>query len=247
MNGMNHRSLTINGMENDILRYVIDHDIQPGERVPSLDELSKELRVSVGKLREQLEVAREMGIVEVRPKLGVTVKEYSFMPAVRWSLVYALARDHADFEDFSNLRNHVEFAYFFEAVAQLTEEDHAALREIVRQAWAKLGAEPIHIPHAEHRALHLTIFSRLQNPFVIGLLESYWEAYEAVGLSVYSDYEYLREVWRYHEGVVNNIITGDNDEAYRLLVEHSRLLQHHGNLKQPILQRRGRKEIRNEK
>ena len=230
MNGTNHRSLTISGLDNDILRYITERDIQPGERIPSLGELSKELRVGIGKLREQLEVAREMGIVEVRPKIGVTVKEYSFMPAVRWSLVYALARNHADFEDFSNLRNHVEFAYFFEAVAQLVEEDHAALREIVREAWAKLGADPIRIPHAEHRALHITIFSRLQNPFVTGILESYWEAYEAVGLSVYSDYEYLREVWRYHEGVVNNIIKGDNDEAYRLLVEHSRLLQHHGNL-----------------
>ena len=64
-------------------------------------------------------------------------------------------------------------------------------------------------PHAEHRALHLTIFRRLNNPFVRGLLEAYWEAYEAVGLSLYSDFHYLREVWTYHDQIVAAITAGD--------------------------------------
>ena len=45
--------------------------------------------------------------------------------------------------------------------------------------------------------------------FVKGLLEAYWEAYEAVGLSLFSDYYYLREVWTYHQGIVDAILAGD--------------------------------------
>lgn len=226
------RAEMLGRMDSDLLRYIVQRGVQPGERLPALEDLGKQLGVSVGKLREQLEVARDLGIVDVRPRVGVTVRDYSFLPAVRWSLLFALARGHADFDSFSNLRNHVEFAYFFEAVAALTDAEHARLREIVQTAWSKLRATPVRIPHAEHRELHMTVYSRLNNPFVSGLLEAYWEAYEAVGLSVYSDYGYLREVWRYHEGIVENIISGDRDEAYRLLVAHTRLLQHRADLPQ---------------
>ena len=226
------RAVMLERLDSDLLRYIVERDVQPGERLPALEDLGRQLGVSVGKLREQLEVARDLGIVDVRPRVGVTVRDYSFLPAVRWSLLFALARGHADFDSFSNLRNHVEFAYFFEAVATLTDVEHARLRDIVRAAWAKLRASPIRIPQVEHRELHMTMFSRLGNPFVAGLLEAYWDAYEAIGLSMYSDYEYLREVWRYHEGIVENIISGDRDEAYRLLVAHTPLLQHRADLSQ---------------
>jgi hypothetical protein len=39
----------------------------------------------------------------------------------------------------------------------------------------------------------------------VGLLEAYWDAYEAVELNTYADYAYLQEVWRYHERIVEAI------------------------------------------
>ena len=65
-------------------------------------------------------------------------------------------------------------------------------------AQLKLSQDRIQIPHPEHRAFHLTIYSRLHNPFVLGLLEAYWDGYEAVELNTYADYGYLQEVWSYH-------------------------------------------------
>ncbi|MBI4770561.1 MAG: FadR family transcriptional regulator [Chloroflexi bacterium] len=213
-------------LDSDLLRYIVAHGFRPGARLPSLEELSAELKSSIGKLREQLEVARSLGIVEVRPRTGIRLTEYSFLPAVRFSLLYALAGDPSQFQAFGALRNHLEASFWHEAVALLTADDHAHLRELVRLAWVKLDGQPIQIPHAEHRELHLTIFRRLDNPFVKGLLEAYWEAYEAVGLSLYSDYHYLREVWTYHEGIVNALTAGDVDQGYRLLVEHTTLLRY---------------------
>lgn len=213
-------------LESDLLRYVVENGLKPGDRLPSLDELSSKLELSTGKLREQLEVARVVGLMDVRPRTGIRLAEYDFLPAVRYSLLYALASGAASFEAFSTLRNHLESAFWYEAVATLTAEDLTHLQNLVRQAWAKLNGDPIHIPHAEHRALHLTIFSRLQNPFVKGLLEAYWEGYEAAGLSVYSDYQYLREVWTYHEGIVNAIASENFEEGHRLLAQHTTLLRH---------------------
>jgi DNA-binding FadR family transcriptional regulator len=213
-------------LNSDLLRYIVASRKRPGEFLPSLEVLSKELGISPGKLREQLEVARTLGLVEVRPRTGIRLAEYSFLPAVRFSVMYALAGEPALFDAFGQLRSQVEASFWHEAVALLTPADLTHLRDLMALAWAKLDGQPIQIPHAEHRALHLTIFRRLDNPFVKGLLEAYWEAYEAVGLSLFSDYYYLREVWTYHQGIVDALIAGDLDEGHRLLVLHTSLLRH---------------------
>lgn len=218
--------MLLDKLDSDLLRYIVARGFKPGDRLPPLEELSGELKISIGKLREQLEVARSLRLVEVRPQTGIRLTEYSFLPAIRLTLIYALARDPAQFEAFGVLRNHIEAGFWHEAVTLLTAEDQAELRELVRRAWDKLNGPPIQIPHAEHRDLHLTIFRRLENPFVKGLLEAYWEAYEAVGLNVYSDYQYLREVWTYHAAIVDAITDGNLDKGYELLVKHTSLLRY---------------------
>jgi DNA-binding FadR family transcriptional regulator len=107
----------------------------------------------------------------------------------------------------------------------LRPEDVDRLERLVAQAWEKLRGSPIQIPHAEHKALHLTVFSRLPNQLVRALIEAYWEAYEAVGLSLFADYAYLREVWTYHEVMVTSIRAGDYEAGLQALVRHTGLLR----------------------
>jgi len=206
------------------LQYLAKQCRQDSGRLPALTELSQELGVSVATLREQLEVARALGLVEVRPKTGIRSLPYSFQPAVRQSLAYALAINPENFQYFSDLRNHIESVYWYQAVSCLTEQDRLRLRQLVREAVEKLNGSPIQIPHNEHRELHLSIFRRLNNPFVLGILEAYWEAYEQVGLSVYSDYEYVKNVWKYHEKMVDAICTGDFSSGHFALIEHLNLI-----------------------
>ncbi len=196
------------------------------DRVPSLTDLSKEQGVSITSLREQLEVAKALGLVEVRPRTGIRRLPYSFAPAVYESLAYAIACDRAHFDEFAQLRKEVEKAFWRQAVTKLTKADHAALQELIERAWAKLHDTPIHLPHEEHRQLHLTIFSRLENPFVVGILEAYWDAYEDVGLNRYEALDYLEEVWQYHRKMVEAIQSGEIETSYKLMVEHMDLIAH---------------------
>jgi DNA-binding FadR family transcriptional regulator len=163
--------------------------------------------------------------VEVRPRLGTRRRAYSFTPAVRQSLRYALALDDVHFRKYSELRNHIEAAFWYEAVEKLTEADHRELQALVRRAWVKLSGSPIQVPHEEHRNLHLLIYRRLENPFVTGILEAYWDAYETVGLNVFAGgYEYLQEVWHYHQEMVESICKGDYKAGYEALIAHTDLL-----------------------
>jgi len=208
----------------EFLRYLAAHEEAEGG-LPALAELSRGLGISVAALREQLEVARALGLVEVKPRTGTRRLPFSFTPAVRQSLGYALALNDGHFQKFSELRNHIEAAYWDEAVRKLTEEDRQELTVLIQRASEKLRRKPVQVPHEEHRSLHLLIYSRLSNPFVTGILEAYWDAYEAVGLNMYAgSIDYLNEVWGYHSRMVESICNGNYEAGRRALMEHVDLL-----------------------
>ena len=208
----------------EFLRYLAAHP-EAENGIPSLSGLSRELGISLAALREQLEVARALGLVDVKPRTGTRRRAFSFTPAVRQSLTYALALNDDHFDKFAELRNHLELGFWDEATRKLTDEDKVALKALVARAREKLNAATVQVPHEEHRLLHLLIFRRLDNPFVTGLLEAYWDMYEAVGLNLYSgDIAYLNEVWDYHARMVDRVCAGDYAGGREALVAHMGLL-----------------------
>lgn len=221
------RERTVSDSLSEFLRYLAQHEDINGQRLPALTDLSHELGVSMASLREQLEVARALGLVEVRPRTGTKRLPYSFAPAVRQSLRYALLLSNENFRKYSELRNHIEGAYWFEAVQLLSEDDKQELQHLLIHAKEKLNGNPIQIPHEEHRNLHMVIYQRLENPFVTGLLEAYWDAYEAIGLNVFTGgLSYLEEVWEYHTQMVQAICDDDYEAGYQALIQHTDLLYH---------------------
>ncbi len=200
--------------------------MQPGERLPTIPELSDELGVSVSKIREELSVVRTLGLVQIKPRTGTQVQEFCFGPAATLSVLYALGMDRAKFYHFSKLRNNIELGFWHEAVQQLCPEDITYLRELVARARHMLTCIPVEVPFQEHRNLHLTFFKHLDNSFVQGLLEAYWAAYKAFGLALYADLSYHRAVWDYHERMVECVAEGDFDGGHRALREHMALLRY---------------------
>lgn len=211
-------------LDSDFLKYLIEHHVNPGDRLPTLNEIGEDMGVSVGALREQVAVARGMGFVSVRPRVGIQRECFDFAEAILPAVLFGLATGETRFAQLSQLRRVIETSFWDEAVVLLTAEDKVALRQLVEQAWAKLCGEPIHIPKPEHRALHLRIFGRLDNPFVQGLLVAYWDAYDAIELTRFVRYQYWVDVWNYHEQIVDALCVDDFVRGRRLLDEHFSLL-----------------------
>ena len=209
--------MRLNKLDSNFLRYLIDTQVAPGERLPTLNQIGQELGVSVGKLREQLEIARSLGLVSVRPRVGIVREPFDFSQAVLASVLFGLGTGEAQFKQFSDLRQAIEIDFWETAVRELTPEDKKQLQMLVEKAWAKLKGSPIHVPNEEHRQLHLTIFCRLENPFVQGMLAAYWDAYEASELTRFSPYDYWLEVWEYHEKIVEAIVQDDFASGLLLL------------------------------
>lgn len=212
-------------LDSSFLKYLIDSDVAAGQRLPALNDISREMGISVGKLREQMEIARGMGLVSARPRLGVQREPFDFSQILVDGVLFGLASGEANFEQFSQLRQVVEAGFWDAAVLLLTPADKQHLLDLVAKAWDKLLGEPIHIPNSEHRDLHLTIFNRLDNPFIQGILSTYWDLYEASEWTRFVRYAYWIEVWTYHEKIVNALCNNDFELGRQLLVEHFSLLK----------------------
>lgn len=209
---------------NQFLQYLAGEENIEGCRLPSLTELSKTTNTSIPILREQLEVARAFGFVDVKPKTGIRKNKYRFAPAVTASLGYAIREDRGLFDKFADVRKHIESAYFEEAATLLTKEDLASLDLLITTARDKLLSKPVELPFHEHRDFHLLMYSRLNNPFVTGLLEAYWQMYEDAGLNRYTDLNYQIRVWDYHEKIIETIRNGEFSNSKKTLLEHMILL-----------------------
>lgn len=217
--------MPFNKRDAPFLNYLVQKQLKPGEKLPKLSDISDELGISVGKLREQLEMARHLGLVSARPRVGIQREPFDFSTVILNAVLFSIDTGEGSFAQFSQLRQGLEVSLWLDAVQLLTEEDKEELKQLIERAWQKLGGKPIHIPNQEHRQFHLKIFSRLDNPYVQGILETYWDAYEASELTRFSSLAYWVDVWNYHENIVKAICAGEFEEGRQLLVEHFSLLR----------------------
>lgn len=208
----------------ELLKYLSSIPEGGEQRIPPLSELSKQLGISVASLREQLEVARLLGIVEIKPKAGIHKTAYSLKPAIAASLTYAVEGNTTVFSHLANLRKHLEAAYFIEAVQQLSTSDVDHLANVVKRAQEKIRCIPPQLPNVEHRELHMGIYKRLSNPFVLNILEVYWDLYRATGLEIYTEMTYMDRVWQYHQRIVDAIRQGNPSLGLQNLIEHMDLI-----------------------
>lgn len=209
----------------ELLRYLAALPDDGNGRIPTLAELSQKLGISTATLREQLEVARMMGIVEVRPKTGIRKVNYSFRPATSTNLAYAMLENPLSFNDFADLRKHLEAAYFVEAAQALTSADLEVLDKIVARAFEKIHPGYLQAPYAEHHEFHLFMYRHIQNVFVKGILEAYWEIYRSSGLELYADVHYLTRIWQYHARILELIRKKDFAQGLTILLEHMDLVK----------------------
>jgi DNA-binding FadR family transcriptional regulator len=223
------RYMSADILSHSIMRYLIDEELVEarGEpsRLPSLGQLAKELGVSRGKLREDMITAQAYGVIEMRPGDGTYIRPFSFYTAIKPLVLYSIACSSHNFDRFYRLRAKLEVAFWNDAVTALGQTQLNELFCILDCAERKLGGTPIEIPHREHRKFHTLLFSRLDNPFAVGLLEAYWDAYEAVGLHRYFDLSYYQRMWSSHRAMTEAIVDGRYDQGQEIMAQHLTLLE----------------------
>ncbi|MGV8027291.1 MAG: FadR/GntR family transcriptional regulator [Anaerolineaceae bacterium] len=207
-----------------LLQFIIQRIKEGRDDLPPIQELSEQLEMSVPTLREQIEALKMLGLLDARPRHGLHIRDIDISAGLRQASVIAVSIDMKYFYQFSDLRDRIEQAWFITAAEKLDQIDIDELEQYVIKANAKLHGNPIQIPHQEHKELHLSIYKKLDNLFVAGILNTYWTLYEAVGLNLYTDLNYQNKVWEYHNNIVEAIKRKDYQKGLLLLNEHMKLL-----------------------
>ncbi|MFZ3151379.1 MAG: FCD domain-containing protein [Anaerolineaceae bacterium] len=211
-------------LKRDLLEYLAEAQVNHAE-IPSIPEISQTLGISVANVREQLEVARCLGFVDVKPKVGIQSRSFSLTQPLVLGMRYGVKVQPGLFAAYSDLRKHIETSYWYEAVSLLTTQDIDKLEQLVTNAKKKIQEKPIQVPEIEHRTLHLTIFHRLDNPVVQSILETYWDLYEDLEYNYYLDQTYLETVWNYHQTMVDALAAHEFEKGYLALTTHMDLFQ----------------------
>lgn len=214
----------VNSTLSPFMKYLASLPADAPSRLPPLTQLSHQLNISVASLREQMEVARAMGIIEVHPRTGIHKVKFSFTHTVVMSLVYGNECGEDAFQQISDLRKHIESAYWQEAASQLSPVHIEQLNQLVEKAFQKLHARPPQIPVEEHKSFHLIMYQKVANPYVQGILEAYWILYELTGMAVYADLQYLEQVWHFHRRMVEALSRSEFDAGYRVFKDHIDLM-----------------------
>jgi DNA-binding FadR family transcriptional regulator len=215
-----NNSIHLTDKQRAFLDYLISFHKQNKGSIPSIQSISADLGFSTATLREQMELAKNMGFISAQPRKGVELLPYKFTPAASKSLYYAVNLDYSFFFQYSEVRSHLEKAFFLESVNLLTQEDLFAIQKLVQAAFEKLNGDPVRIPHEEHRDYHLAFYAKQENIFLNGLLEAYWDVYEQMGLNLYADLNYLKNIWEYHKKILDLSLEGRFKDAYHLLGKH---------------------------
>lgn len=211
-------------MLSNFLEYLSNNFPDSEDRIPSLLELSKELGISLSTLREQMEVARVLGFIEIKPRAGMRTLPYSFSNTVLLSTFYGIKRNPLLFKQYTSLRNHLELSYWYEASRLIDAKDIEDMYALVSAAKHKLNNSPLQLPAAEHRKLHMLVYSKLDNTFVVGLLETYWDLFEKFGYLQTPEIDYLEKVWLFHGKIVDAVANKDLSLGYNLMRDHMDLL-----------------------
>ena len=195
------------------------------EPIPSIAELSSQLGISTASVREQLEVPKELGFVEVRTRTGIQKHEFCLTRPLTLSMTYGLRVDPELFHEYASLRQQLEIAYWYEACALLEKSHIQELHDLMERANWKVSQNPVVIPMWEHREFHLGIYRPLNNRVLNSVLETYWDLYEATRSYFYRNHEYLESVWSYHRQMVDAIASKAYEKGYKALVTHFDLMK----------------------
>lgn len=146
-----------------IRQYIVHHGLEPGDLLPTQDELSEKLDVGIRRLREGLSILKHQGFIETRGKGGTFVRRPS-VESLSKPITWHLDATGYRFEDLVLARACLESAVAAEAAERRTARDLLRILDALEQLEARpLTANDL----AEDEAFHLAIMEATHNPVMV--------------------------------------------------------------------------------
>lgn len=150
-----------------IKRYIIEHSLQPGEKLPTERKLAELLGVSRPVIREALSHLETLGLLEKHQGRGIFIKEQNLSRLFQ-EMMFLANDDPRQQNGLSEFRYILEQAAILQAIGKCEEEDYSPLRETIQQAQQAATNEEFRQLDA---AFHRQLVQLARNPFLTQLTE----------------------------------------------------------------------------
>ncbi len=197
--------------------YIVENNLQPGDRLPSEAWLATQMGVGRPLIREALRGLEAVGLIETRKGVGRFVRAFEVESYLGHFTADYLAQSFS-MKDLAEARCLLEIAAVSGAVEQLTDEDCAQITgflEVMRQCHASgitdTGADI---------GMHRVIMSRAENTIVAALLDAIYSlSIAGGGMQPQSNERSLQDLHE-HEAIVDAAVRRDGPGARKALIAH---------------------------
>ncbi|WP_178946148.1 FadR/GntR family transcriptional regulator [Kocuria sp. TGY1127_2] len=202
--------------------FILAEGLQPGDLLPTENELCEYLGVSRSSVREAIRTLSTLDIVVIRRGHGTYVGEMS-LDALVETLVFRGVLSPGDdlraLRDVVEVRQALDRGLAEQIVASLAGTSNPELHSLVDEMVA-LATKGRAFPQHD-RAFHTGLLERLENPLVGQLVTAFWDVHTSVvpklGLSVAAD---LEQTARAHGLMLEAAQDGDVEAFRAAIVSH---------------------------
>jgi DNA-binding FadR family transcriptional regulator len=203
-----------------IRAYIVEKQLKPGDPLPSEAELATQLDVGKTSVREALRRLEAHGVVEVRRGKGLFVGTFSFGPLIE-QLPYGLQADNVPLRQLLQTRRALEEGLISEVAKVITEEDLQLLDDLVGKM--RTNADHGRVPAEVDQAFHQALFAPLDNPFVLQLIDVFWNIFRKAADHIVLDLR--RPTAEDHAAIVDALRSGDRTAMTKAVDRHFEDLQ----------------------
>ena len=154
----------------EIRQYIVDHNLQPGDTLPTEQQLCQQLGVSRNVLREAVKSMEVMGLIEACPGRGTELKEFSYSFFLQNVLSFAGQDPSRRLDELAGLQKTLELSYMRQAFQTLSSETVTELRSCANdlRETQKASLEALQL----HHRFHTLLFRGLDNRLLHDLLSA---------------------------------------------------------------------------
>jgi len=207
-----------------IVSLISNGQLKPGDKIPSERELSSEIGISRQSIREALNRAEVMGLIDVRQGEGSFILS-SIKGVLKPPLTVIIEKEVERIFDFLEIRKLVEGWCAEKAALEATGEELEDMKEILNKMkkvaskdkqWEELDLE-----------LHLSIAKATHNIIAIHIMDAL-----KVNFSLFFRFtksmpssERLDVLWQHHNEIIDAITRKDSNAAKQKVVDHLNFIE----------------------
>ena len=152
----------------EIRQYIVDQNLQPGDTLPTEQQLCQKLGVSRNVLREAIKSMEVMGLIESCPGRGTEVRGFSYEFLLQNVLSFAGQDQVRRVDELAGLQKTLELSYMRQAFQSVSGETVALLRRCLDELYTVKDSLPDAL--RLHHHFHTLLFRELDNLLLIDLL-----------------------------------------------------------------------------